>query len=102
MDTILYFQSPSKPFGPEYQRNLREWLGTLQLPSGLFAANDRVASEVLVAAAYMKLKVPSELAVVGVDNFAPICEHTIPALTSIQPDFMREWQAQRRTGGVQP
>ena len=30
-----------------------------------------------------------DIAVVGVDNYAPICEHSTPRLTSIEPDFRR-------------
>ena len=32
---------------------------------------------------------PEALAVLGVDNYEPICEHTVPTLSSIEPDFRR-------------
>ena len=35
------------------------------------------------------ISVPNSLAVVGVDNYEAICEHTTPPLTSIEPDFRR-------------
>ena len=48
-----------------------------------------MAEEVLTAASYMKINVPQEIAVVGVDNYAPICEHSVTPLTSIEPDFRK-------------
>ena len=96
--TCVVFDGGDAEFSsPGYQARLREWLAALPRPCGLFAANDRVATEVLTAAACAGIKVPSELAVVGVDNFAPICEHTIPPLTSIQPDFIRAGELTAQT-----
>ena len=43
--------------------------------------------------------VPREIAVCGVDNFAPICEHAAPTLTSIQPDFLLAGELAARTLG---
>jgi DNA-binding LacI/PurR family transcriptional regulator len=71
-----------------WQKSLRRWIEQLPKPCGIFAANDAVAAEVLIAAAQTGFDVPREIAVCGVDNFAPICEHTVPTLTSIQPDFL--------------
>ena len=68
-------------------------------PCGIFAANDSVAAEVLAAAAQSGFDVPREIAVCGVDNFAPICEHTTPTLTSIQPDFLLAGELAARTLG---
>ena len=36
------------------------------------------------------LRIPQDVAVVGVDNDETLCEHTSPALTSIQPDHIEE------------
>lgn len=85
----VFLQTEADVSGIAYQKRIRHWLEELPKPCGLFAANDRIAEEVLTAAAYLGIDVPRELAVVGVDNFAPICEHTSPPLTSIQPDFLR-------------
>lgn len=71
-----------------WQRRLRRWLEKLPKPCGIFAANDSVAVEVITAAEHGGLAIPREIAVCGVDNFVPICERTIPTLTSVQPDFL--------------
>ena len=71
-----------------WQEALRHWIANLPRPCSIFAANDSVAAEVLTAAAHSGLDVPREIAVCGVDNFAQICEHTTPTLTSVQPDFL--------------
>ena len=73
-----------------WQKALRCWVTQLPKPCGIFAANDSIAAEVLTAAAHAELDVPREIAVCGVDNFAPICESTTPSLTSVQPDFTGE------------
>lgn len=72
-----------------YQRELRVFVSDLPKPCALFAANDAVASEVLSAALFAEVKVPDDLAVVGVDDARDICEHTTPTLSSVKPDFRR-------------
>jgi len=70
-------------------RELRRFIAELKKPCAVFAANDKTAESVLVAAALEGFPVPGVVAVAGVDNFAPICEHTSPPLTSVEPDFRR-------------
>ena len=53
----------------------------------------------LSVAAQAGFDVPREIAVCSVDNFAPICEHTTPTLTSIQPDFLLAGELAARTLG---
>ena len=72
-----------------YQRELREFVSELPKPCALFAANDAVASEVLAAALFADVKVPDDLAVIGVDDAHDICEHAKPTLSSVKPDFRR-------------
>ena len=71
-----------------WQRSLRKWMVGIAKPCAIFAANDNVAAEILTAAAQSGFNVPRDIAVCGVDNFIPVCEHTAPTLTSIQPDFL--------------
>ena len=72
-----------------YQRELRAFISGLPKPCALFAANDAVAAEVLAAALFVDVKVPDDLAVIGVDDARDICEHTTPTLSSVKPDFRR-------------
>ena len=82
-----------------WQKSLRNWIAHLPKPCGIFAANDAIAAEVLTAAALSGFDVPREIAVCGVDNFEPICEHTSPSLTSVQPDFLLAGELAARTLG---
>ena len=70
-----------------YHRELRKFIASLPKPCALFAANDQTAAKVLTAAAFAGAKVPEELSVIGCDDFADICEHTEPTLSSVKPDF---------------
>lgn len=72
-----------------FRERLRPWLSALPHPCGLLAANDTTADIVLRQLKNMRIKVPDEIAVVGIDNDPLICENTIPTLTSVAPDFER-------------
>ena len=67
--------------------NLRAWLKSLPKPCGLFAANDAMAERVVAAAKAEGIEVPFELAVLGCDNDARICEHAETTISSIRPDY---------------
>ena len=69
--------------------NLVEWLKALPRPVGAFAAFDGCAVAVLETCFEAGLRVPDDVAVIGVDNDELICNHTTPPLTSIQPDHER-------------
>ena len=66
------------------QRELVDWLQSLQKPVGLMACNDAGARHVLEACRTAGYSVPDEVAVVGVDNDEMICELTTPPLTSVE------------------
>lgn len=70
-------------------RKLRDFIADLPKPCGVFAANDRTAEDVLTVAKMLNLSMPYDLSVIGVDNYAAICENTSPTLTSVEPDFRR-------------
>lgn len=59
------------------------WLKKLPLPVGLFAVNDFRALIVMSACRDIGLRVPEDVAVIGVDNDLMVCEFSIPTLTSI-------------------
>lgn len=85
------------PQSVTWHRVLRRWIARLPKPCGIFAANDSIAAEVLTTAVQSGFDIPREIAVCGVDNFTPICEHTLPTLTSIQPDFLLAGELAART-----
>ena len=69
------------------QKELAGWLKKLKPRAGVFAANDYAAEQVAGACEIAGLESPSDVAIVGVDNDALLCENTFPTLTSIEPDF---------------
>lgn len=80
-------RSPDDPL--REQRALRHWIESLDHPSAVFAANDNLAESVLAAALAAGLKVPDDLAILGVDNDTTLCENAPVTLSSIAPDFFR-------------
>jgi LacI family transcriptional regulator len=68
------------------QEPLAAWLKSLPKPAGLMACNDQRARHVLEAARLAGLRVPEDLAVIGVDNDETLCELSTPSITSIAPN----------------
>ena len=66
------------------------WLRSMPKPCGVFASNDYCANQVLRTCAAAGLKVPDDLAVLGVDDDPIFCVHTKPSLSSLHPDFEAE------------
>jgi LacI family transcriptional regulator len=71
------------------RRDLARWLRSLPKPCGLLAANDERGRHVLEAARSAGIRVPEELAVLGVDDDEVLCEVAVPPLSSIQLDTRR-------------
>ena len=63
------------------------WIKSLPKPCGIFAAYDSRARFVLDVCREAKVKVPTQVQVVGVDNETYFCEYAVPTLSSISPDF---------------
>jgi LacI family transcriptional regulator len=62
---------------------LSDWIGKLPRPVGLFACNDDRGREVLESCRIAKLRVPEDIAVLGVDNDEVFCQLSNPALSSV-------------------
>lgn len=65
------------------------WLRGLPRPLALFACNDVCGQQVLNACREHGIKVPEEVAVMGVDNDDLLCSLCDPPLSSIEPDTDR-------------
>mgnify|MGYP003315608958 CR=1 FL=1 len=63
---------------------LADWLRRLPKPCAVFAPNDRRGNQVLDACRAEGLRVPGEIAVLGVDDDEIFCESSIPTLSSIR------------------
>ena len=79
--------APKNPLAE--QRALLRWIKGLNLPCAIFAANDRTAESVLAAARTAGLRVPEDLAILGVDDDTNLCENAPVTLSSVVPDFFR-------------
>lgn len=66
---------------------LARWVSGLPKPCGIFAANDEMAMCVISVCREKGIRVPCDVAVVGVDDNRSICTSTSPTLSSIAPDW---------------
>jgi LacI family transcriptional regulator len=65
------------------QQKLLRWLKKLDKPIGIMTANDDLGLRVLEACRQGQIRVPDEVAVLGVDNDEYLCNLAIPPLSSI-------------------
>jgi len=71
------------------EKAIANWLRKQGRPLALFACNDVRAQQVLNACREHGIRVPEDIAVMGVDNDDVLCNLSEPPLTSIQPDTER-------------
>ena len=71
------------------QPGMVSWLRSLPKPAGLMACNDVCGRQVLQACVMAGLRVPDDVAVIGVDNDDLICELSDPPLSSVALDLER-------------
>ena len=64
--------------------HLADFLRSLQKPAGVFCAADTVAINVIAICRNAGLKIPAQVAVVGVDDDEVLCESTRPTLSSVR------------------
>ena len=68
---------------PDFAR----WLRHLPRPCALFAANDRIAKVAADICRVSGIRVPQEIAILGVDDEEMVCNFTSPTLSSVRPAF---------------
>ena len=56
----------------------------------MLAANDDRAFDAIKTLSGKRIRIPKDIALLGVDNDTLICENTQPRLSSVQPDFGKE------------
>ncbi len=71
------------------ERSIARWLSRQPHPLAVLACNDVCAQQVLNACREHGLRVPEQIAVMGVDNDDVLCNICDPPLTSIEPDTER-------------
>lgn len=62
---------------------IRDWLVSLPKPVGLFCANDDRSANILEACRALGYGIPEDIAVIGVDDDACVCELANPPLSSV-------------------
>lgn len=65
------------------QKGICKWLSTLETPVGLFACNDARARHIQEGCRRLGLRIPVDVAILGVDNDELMCDLANPALSSI-------------------
>jgi LacI family transcriptional regulator len=65
---------------------LRDWLPRLPKPIGILATSDQFAPLLFEAAHELRLRIPEDISIIGVDNDAPYCDLCRPALSSVDPN----------------
>ncbi len=86
----VYKEPPpsARKWGHEQER-LSKWLRKLPKPIGLLAAMDIRGRQVTEACLESSLRVPEDIAIVGVDNDELLCELSVPPMSSIALDTER-------------
>jgi len=81
--------TPRGVMAATYPKLLGQWLKSLPKPAGVFAAIDHIAQEVVLVSERIGLKIPDDVALVGVDDIGYICDNSGPGITSIVSDQKR-------------
>ena len=80
---------------------LGRWLAALSKPVGVMAATDKRARQLLEVCRLEELRVPEEVAVVGIDNDEMLCQLCTPSLTSVEQGARRiGYEAARLLDGL--
>lgn len=91
VDTVFNFENerPRDHQSITERWKMSEWIKQLPRPICVFACNDDRAISVLESCKIAGLRVPEEVAVLGVDNDELMCNLSSPSLSSIELDFER-------------
>lgn len=73
----------------DYENQLTGWLTRVPKPIAILASNDIRGQQILHACRDLGIAMPSDVAVIGVDNDEIICRQCRPTLSSIAPDTER-------------
>jgi len=65
------------------EQELERWLLSLQPPVAVMASTDLRANMLMESCRHLEIKIPEQLAVIGVDNDPVVVEHIHPTLSSI-------------------
>lgn len=100
-------------FSAKSQKALAKWLRTLPKRAGVMVCNDELANDLLQVCRREGIRVPGEIAVIGVDDDDALCSIACPPLSSIRAAhaevgyeaaqlLSRLMQRRGRSAGVKP
>lgn len=69
------------------EAEIAAWLKSLKKPCGILAFSDEDAQYAISICRELRISVPKQIGIIGIDNEEFICDNTVPALTSIEPDY---------------
>jgi len=78
-----FLSTPSKRKWEKEQKLMTEWLKALPKPVGIMACNDDKGRHLIEACKIAELRIPDDIAVIGVDNDDLICDLCDPPLSSV-------------------
>ena len=67
----------------QQQQKMADWLKSLPKPVAIMAYNDDHGRRIITACSTSDIKIPYEVAILGVDNDSLVCDLTTPPLSSI-------------------
>ena len=70
-------------------KELATWLHRLPKPIAVFCCHDYRAYQLMLVATDLKLRIPQDIAILGVDNDTTLCSFAPVPLSSIDPDAFR-------------
>ena len=70
------------------RETLDEWLIRLPKPAAIMAVNDHSATEIITACRRLRIEIPSQVSIIGVDNDACYCNSLNPTLSSVHPNHV--------------
>ena len=76
--------------GNDKNQGLESWLKSLPKPTAIFCAWDKIAADAAYAAQKAKIKIPSQIVLLGVDNDEIYCTSASTPISSIEFDAENE------------
>ena len=88
--TYCAYSEKLPPGARQYTKidRLSAFLDKLPKPCGLLAHSDMIAASVIKTCHRLRIAVPIEIAVLGIDNDKSVCENVSPSVSSISPDYV--------------
>lgn len=68
---------------------LARWLGSVPKPTAVFCCHDYRAYQLMLVASDLKIRIPEELSILGVDNDTTLCAFAPVPLSSIDPNAFK-------------